>query len=95
MPGWGIDRANHWSELADEPQAQGFLKVLLETQLSKDFKAGGPAKDQLVQRVWRMLDAVYVDTSLREKLFSASDELLVWPVNTLRWRTRVPSGSVS
>jgi hypothetical protein len=70
VPGWGIDRANHWSELADEPQAQGFLKVLLETQRSKDFKAGGPAKDQLVQRVWRMLDAVYVDTSLREKLFT-------------------------
>lgn len=70
VPGWDIDRANHWSELADEPQAQGFLKVLLETQRSKDFKAGGPAKDQLVQRVWRMLDAVYVDTSLREKLFT-------------------------
>jgi hypothetical protein len=70
VPGWGVNRANLWSELADEPQAQGFLKVLLDTRLSRDFQNPGPARDQLVQRVWRMLDAVYVDTPLREKLFT-------------------------
>ncbi|MHA6128724.1 NEL-type E3 ubiquitin ligase domain-containing protein [Pseudomonas fluorescens group sp. PF-1] len=70
VPGWGVDRANLWSELVDEPQAERFLNVLLDTQLSADYRAGGPARDQLVQRVWRMLDAVYVDTPLREKLFT-------------------------
>lgn len=70
VPGWGVDRANLWSELVDEPQAERFLTVLLDTRLSRDYQAGGPARDQLVQRVWRMLDAVYVDTSLREKLFT-------------------------
>lgn len=70
VPGWGIDRANLWSELVDEPQAERFLNVLLDTRLSADYRAGGKARDQLVQRVWRMLDAVYVDTPLREKLFT-------------------------
>ncbi|WP_223503252.1 NEL-type E3 ubiquitin ligase domain-containing protein [Pseudomonas sp. BF-R-24] len=70
VPGWGVDRANLWSELVDEPQAQGFLKVLLDTRLSRDFQTPGPTRNQLVQRVWRMLDAVYVDTPLREKLFT-------------------------
>ncbi|MEJ5058696.1 MULTISPECIES: NEL-type E3 ubiquitin ligase domain-containing protein [unclassified Pseudomonas] len=70
VPGWGVDRANLWLELVDEPQAERFLNVLLDTRLSADYRAGGPARDQLVQRVWRMLDAVYVDTSLREKLFT-------------------------
>lgn len=70
VPSWGIDRANHWTDLADEPQAEAFLRALLNTRRSRDFQRPGPAKNQLVQRVWRMLDAVYVDTSLREKLFT-------------------------
>ncbi|KPU58371.1 hypothetical protein AN403_2734 [Pseudomonas fluorescens] len=70
VPGWGVDRANLWSELVDEPNAERFLTVLLDTHLSRDYQAGGQARDQLVQRVWRMLDAVYVDTPLREKLFT-------------------------
>lgn len=70
VPGWGVDRANLWSELVDEPQAERFLNVLLDTRLSADYRAGDKARDKLVQRVWRMLDAVYVDTSLREKLFT-------------------------
>ncbi|POF42857.1 hypothetical protein B0D71_08135 [Pseudomonas laurylsulfativorans] len=70
VPGWGVDRANLWSELVGEPEAERFLNVLLDTRLSADYRAGGTARDQLVQRVWRMLDAVYVDTPLREKLFT-------------------------
>jgi hypothetical protein len=70
VPGWGVDRANLWSELIDEPQAEQFMNVLLETQDSADYRAGGQAHDQLLQRVWRMLDAVHVDTRLREKLFT-------------------------
>lgn len=74
VPGWGVDRANLWSELVDEPQAERFLNVLLDTRLSADYRAGGKARDQLVQRVWRMLDAVYVDTALRDSLFTMAIE---------------------
>ena len=70
VPGWGVERANIWSELANEPQGQQFMKALLDTQNSADFRAGGAAREQLQQRVWRMLDAVFIDTALREKLFT-------------------------
>lgn len=70
VPGWGVNRANHWADLVDEPRAERFLNVLLDTQLSADYRAGGPARDQLTQRVWRTLDAVYVDSALREQLFT-------------------------
>jgi hypothetical protein len=70
VPGWGIDRANLWSELIDEPNAERFMNVLLDTQNSADYRVGGQARDQLLQRVWRMLDAVHVDAELREKLFT-------------------------
>ncbi|EJM60271.1 hypothetical protein PMI29_04107 [Pseudomonas sp. GM49] len=70
VPGWGVERANIWSELANEPQGQQFMKALLDTQNSADFRAGGAAMEQLQQRVWRMLDAVFIDTALREKLFT-------------------------
>ncbi|UVK97768.1 dermonecrotic toxin domain-containing protein [Pseudomonas sp. B21-048] len=69
-PGWGVDRANLWSDLIDEPESQRFMAVLLDTQHSADYRAGGPARDQLLQRVWRMLDAVQIDTRLRQELFT-------------------------
>jgi hypothetical protein len=73
VPGWGIDRANLWSELIDEPNAERFMNVLLDTQNSADYRVGGQARDQLLQRVWRMLDAVHVDAELREKLFTMAN----------------------
>jgi len=70
VPGWGVDRANLWSDLMDEPQAQRFMDVLIETHDSADYRAGGDARVQLLQRIWRMLDAVQIDTELRKKLFT-------------------------
>lgn len=70
VPGWGVDRANLWSDLIDEPQAQRFMEVLLATKDSADYRTGGRARDQLLQRVWRMLDAVHIDSRLREELFT-------------------------
>lgn len=72
VPGWGVERANLWSELIDEPEAERFMAVLLDTQNSADYRAGGQARDQLLQRVWRMLDAVHVDSQLREELFTTA-----------------------
>lgn len=70
VPGWGIDRATLWSDLIDEPRAQRFMEVLVNTQDSADYRAGGLARDQLRQRIWRMLDAVQIDSRLREELFT-------------------------
>jgi len=70
VPGWGIERVNQWTELTDDPLAVRFLTVILETQNSADFRLGGPARQQLMQRVVRMLDAVYIDSDLREKLYT-------------------------
>ncbi|MFJ2712113.1 dermonecrotic toxin domain-containing protein [Pseudomonas sp. NPDC087346] len=70
VPGWGVDRESLWSELVEEPSAEPFMESLLNVRNFADYRAGGPARDQLMQRVWRMLDAVHVDTRLREKLFT-------------------------
>ena len=53
------------------------MSVLIDTQQSADYRAGGEARNQLLRRVWRMLDAVHIDTPLREKLFT----MAIAPVN--------------
>ncbi|MDF9777066.1 hypothetical protein OKW11_004023 [Pseudomonas baetica] len=69
VPGWGVDRNILLSELIDEPDAERFVATLLGTQNSADYLAGGEARTNLQQRLWRMMDAVHIDTRLREKLF--------------------------
>lgn len=69
VPGWGIDRNILLSELMDDPDAERFVATLLDTQYSADYLAGGEARTNLQQRLWRMMDAVHIDTRLREKLF--------------------------
>ncbi|PNB75312.1 hypothetical protein C1X64_05295 [Pseudomonas sp. GW456-E7] len=70
VPGWGVDRETHWLELTDDPQAHRFLTVVHETKNSADYRLGGEPRRQLLQRVVRMLDAVYIDSALREKLYT-------------------------
>ncbi|MFJ2282374.1 dermonecrotic toxin domain-containing protein [Pseudomonas sp. NPDC087803] len=77
VPGWGVNRETPWSELVDEPAAQPFMQTLLSVRDFADYRAGGTAREQLMQRVWRMLDAVHVDSRLREKLFT----MVVAPVD--------------
>ena len=70
VPGWGIDRSARLSEVEDEPGAEDFMDLLTQTRESADFLAGGDAKAQLMERAWRMLDAVHTDNRLRQKLFT-------------------------
>ncbi|WP_330207629.1 NEL-type E3 ubiquitin ligase domain-containing protein [Pseudomonas sp. AM14(2022)] len=77
VPGWGIDRETPWTELVEDPMAAPFMATLLSVREFADFRAGGAAREQLMQRVWRMLDAVHVDSRLREKLFT----MVVAPVD--------------
>ncbi|MNX89527.1 putative E3 ubiquitin-protein ligase ipaH7.8 [compost metagenome] len=39
-----------------------------------DYKTDGEARTQLLERLWRMLDATYIDTRLREKLFAMAGD---------------------
>ncbi|MCU1772288.1 NEL-type E3 ubiquitin ligase domain-containing protein [Pseudomonas sp. 13B_3.2_Bac1] len=77
VPGWGVDRETPWAELVEEPAAQPFMATLLSVRDFADYRADGAARAQLMQRVWRMLDAVHVDSRLREKLFT----MVVAPVD--------------
>ena len=71
VPGWGVNRASLNLDLANEPNGEPFLKLLINNLArSADTRAGGRADAQLTQRTWRMLDAVHIDSALREKLYT-------------------------
>lgn len=70
VPGLGIERIASFRELSDDPRSHAFIEAVLKQETSADFAAGGPIRQQLVQRMARMLDAVYIDTQLREQLYT-------------------------
>lgn len=59
-----------WRDVAAEPGSEGFFKVLGRLMQTRDFETPGQAKTQLSARVWRMVEAMSFDTSLRERLFA-------------------------
>jgi hypothetical protein len=69
VPGLGVERIASFRELSDDPRSHAFIDVVLKQKNTADFAAGGSARQQLVQRMARMLDAVYIDTQLREQLY--------------------------
>lgn len=69
VPGLGVERIASLRELSDDPLSHKFIDAVLKQENTKDFAAGGSARQQLVQRMARMLDAVYIDTQLREQLY--------------------------
>ncbi|MFM9381812.1 NEL-type E3 ubiquitin ligase domain-containing protein [Pseudomonas sp. UV AK001] len=73
-PGIGAFRPEAWHELASEPGSDGFFQVLQGLTRSADYEQGGEARDQLTDRVWRMIDAMDIDTRLREELFLMSTD---------------------
>lgn len=70
VPGLGVERIASFRELSDDPLSHKFIEAVLKQENTKDFAAGGSARQQLVQRMARMLDAVYIDTHLREQLYT-------------------------
>lgn len=73
-PGTGAYRPEAWHDLVDEPNSVGFFTVLETLTRSADYRQGGRARAQLTDRVWRMVNAVDIDTRLRKKLFLMSTE---------------------
>lgn len=61
-------RQRTWDELEREPGAQGFFEVIEQLTEAADYVEEA-FRAQLTERVWRMLDAVSVNTTLREELF--------------------------
>lgn len=71
-PGVGAYREEAWYDLVAEPDSEGFFRVLTGLTQSADYLQAGAARQQLSDRVWRMVDAANLDTPLREALFLMS-----------------------
>ncbi|PVZ55860.1 hypothetical protein C9422_20550 [Pseudomonas sp. B1(2018)] len=74
VPELAAERVKHWEELKNEPNAEPFMSFINAAQNFADYKTGGEARTQLLVRLWRMLDATYIDTPLREKLFAMASD---------------------
>jgi hypothetical protein len=70
VPGFGIESGASFQELSEDPRSLAFIEAVLKQERSSDYAAGGLIRHQLVQRMARMLDAVYIDTQLREQLYT-------------------------
>lgn len=72
--GIGAYRAEAWHAVASEPNSDGFFRVVQDLIRSADYELGGETRDQLSDRVWRMIAAMDIDTQLREDLFLMSTD---------------------
>lgn len=68
--GLGTYRPEAWSDLAMEPYSEGFFQVIEKLRESADYRQGGESRQQLADRVWRMIDAAYLNPSVRDDLFT-------------------------
>jgi hypothetical protein len=61
-------RDESWHDLMAEPESEGFFSVIGKLRESQDYRSGS-GRGQLTRRVWEMIDAMTLDSQLREKLF--------------------------
>ncbi|WPN59166.1 NEL-type E3 ubiquitin ligase domain-containing protein [Pseudomonas sp. P9_31] len=66
--GIGTYREENWHDVMAEPDSTDFFKVIRKQRAGKDYRSDNSRK-QLTRRVWQMIDAVALDTDLREELF--------------------------
>ncbi|MFJ7794891.1 NEL-type E3 ubiquitin ligase domain-containing protein [Pseudomonas sp. NPDC096950] len=72
-PGLGTWRAEAWDNLMNEANSEGFFRLIDSLTTSADYRAGGWVQEQLSRRVWELIDAMDLDTPLREKLFRTAE----------------------
>lgn len=72
-PGLGTWRVEAWDNLMSEANSQGFFRLIDSLTTSADYRAGGWVREQLSRRVWELIDAMDLDTPLREKLFRTAE----------------------
>jgi hypothetical protein len=65
----GTFREEAWHDLMTEPGSQGFFELIQKQTQSADYRAGGELRKQLSSRVWRMVEAIDLDSGLRKELF--------------------------
>jgi hypothetical protein len=69
VSGLGTFRQEAWHDLMSEPGSEGFFALIQKQTTSADYRAGGELRNQLSSRVWRMVEAVDLDSELRADLF--------------------------
>jgi hypothetical protein len=67
--GLGTFRVEAWHDLMNEPGAEDFFALIQKQTRSADYLAGGDLRQQLSDRVWRMIEAMDLDSDLRTELF--------------------------
>lgn len=72
--GMDAKRLTHLEEMKHEPDAGPFLSFINGASGFADYRAGGEARAKLLERLWRVVDAAYIDTPLREKLFAMAKD---------------------
>lgn len=69
VSGLGTFREEAWHELMSEPGSKDFFALIQKQTLSADYRIGGERRAQLSSRVWRMIEAMDLDSGLRKELF--------------------------
>ncbi|WP_429539357.1 NEL-type E3 ubiquitin ligase domain-containing protein [Pseudomonas fluorescens] len=69
VSGLGTFRQEAWHDLMTEPGSEGFFLLIQKQTRSADYQAGGELRRQLSSRVWRMIEAIDLDSTLRKELF--------------------------
>ncbi|MDR9752217.1 NEL-type E3 ubiquitin ligase domain-containing protein [Pseudomonas sp. SZMC_28357] len=59
-----------WDDLEDEFGSEPFFSLLGDLRETADFRSGGAYREDLTNKVWRMLKAMHENSELRESLFA-------------------------
>ncbi|RIJ10481.1 hypothetical protein DXT77_11990 [Pseudomonas sp. 91RF] len=73
-PGLATYRNEAWDNLMHEPGSQGFFQIIDSLTQSADYREGGASRQILTRRVWDLIDAMDIDTGLRENLFRTAEQ---------------------
>lgn len=71
--GYNVHREESWHDVMAEPGATDFFRVIRKQRDSQDYRDLG-ARKQLTTRVWQMIDAMALDSQLREELFKQASQ---------------------
>ncbi|VVP15482.1 hypothetical protein PS838_03565 [Pseudomonas fluorescens] len=71
--GVGTYRDESWHDLALEPGADEFFKVIKKQRESSDYQ-NSDSRKKLTKRVWETVDAAALDANLRDDLFKMASE---------------------
>ncbi|WP_085706719.1 NEL-type E3 ubiquitin ligase domain-containing protein [Pseudomonas sp. B35(2017)] len=70
-PGLGEQRKEAWQSLKAEEKSKGFFKVINRLTRSADYTAADEElRKQLARRVWNVIEAMDLNTQLREDVFA-------------------------